>query len=116
MSSMKKLGEDLLLVVQGLGHVPAMKNKKRIFNGRLITDPKCQKWMASCVSSIVSQLHAASRTSDEETWTDASLQSAIALLPPDDNWKNLPVIQIEAERVPKGQEGALIRLERISPQ
>ena len=69
--------------------------------------------MASCVSSIVSQLHAASRTSDEETWTDASLQFAIALLPPDDNWKNLPVIQIEAERVPKGQEGALIRL-RIS--
>ena len=115
MSNTKRPDGDLCLVVQGLGHVPAMKNKKRIFNGRLITEPKTQKWMASCVSSFVSQLQCAFQTSDEETSTDAWLLFAIASLPPDDNWKNLPLIQIQAEIVEKGQEGAIIQLERICP-
>jgi hypothetical protein len=115
MSNTKKHDDDLWLVVQGQGHVPAMKNKKRIFNGRLVTDPKCQRWMQACMSSFASQLHSAFRTSEGATSTVPWQLYAIASLPPDDNWKVMPEIMIRAEKVEKGEEGALIHIEKISP-
>tara|TARA_R110002020_G_scaffold13719_8_gene49170 strand:+ start:15 stop:365 length:351 start_codon:yes stop_codon:yes gene_type:complete len=115
MSNTMKLDDDLLLTVKGLGHVPSLKNRKRIARGRLITDPKVQKWMANCVSSFVSQLRSNFQTTDDATSTGDWLRSSIASLPADDNWKILPQIQVQAEKVDKGDEGAVILLEKISP-
>jgi hypothetical protein len=55
------------------------------------------------------------QTGDDATSTDAWLQYAIASLPQDDNWKIIPSICVHVKVVPKGEEGATITLEKISP-
>ena len=112
---MRQPDSGLQLVVAGMGHVPAFKNRKRIARGQLITDPKVQKWMANCVSSFVSQLHSSSLTTDDATSTGQPLQFSIASLPHDDNWKVLPEVHVRGVKVEKGEEGAQILIEKISP-
>ena len=106
---------ELVLIVRGLGAVPAFKNKKIIVGKRLITAPKARQWMESAVSSMYSQLKSLYQTSAGATSTVPWQQSAIALLPYDDNWKAIPQISIRVRMVEKGEEGAIIRLTRISP-
>ena len=99
--------DKLVIVIQSIGHVPAFKNKKIIAGKRLITAPKARKWMEQATASIVSQ------TDDDATSTVPWQHSAIALLPQDDNWKVLPRIKVTARVVPKGDEGAIITLQRL---
>jgi hypothetical protein len=39
----------------------------------------------------------------------------MSLLPYDDNWKAIPEITVRVRVVEKGEEGAIIRLTKISP-
>ena len=107
--------DEIVLVIKGLGHIPAFKNKKRIMRGRLITAPRAQKWMKQCVSSFISQLKYMFQTGDAATSTGHWRQLAIASLPPDDNWKVIPKMTISVKVVPKGEEGGTVTLTRISP-
>jgi len=105
--------DKLVIVIQSIGHVPAFKNKKIIAGKRLITAPKARKWMEQATASIVSQLKSLCQTDDDATSTVPWQHSAIALLPQDDNWKVLPRIKVTARVVPKGDEGAIITLQRL---
>jgi len=105
--------DKLVIVIQSIGHVPAFKNKKIIVGKRLITAPKARKWMEQATASIVSQLKSLCQTEDDATSTEPWQLSAIALLPQDDNWKMLPRIKVTARVVPKGDEGAIITLQRL---
>ena len=112
---MKNTSDELVLVVQGVGHVPAYKNRKRIFRGRITTDPPVQRWMTQVTSSFISQLESLFQTKEGETSTGHWLHSSIASLPADDNWKEIPSISTRVRVVEKGSEGAIITLTRISP-
>ena len=79
----------------------------------LITDPKKQKWMKLAVDVLASQLISLCQTSSPETSTEERLQSLIACLPSDDNWKVISQLSAKATKVPKGEEGAIIEIERI---
>ena len=105
--------DKLVIVIQSIGHVPAFKNKKIIAGKRLITAPKARKWMEQATASIVSQFKSLCQTDDDATSTVPWQHSAIALLPQDDNWKVLPRIKVTARVVPKGDEGAIITLQRL---
>ena len=105
--------DKLVIVIRSIGHVPAFKNKKIIAGKRLITAPKARKWMEQATASIVSQLMSLCQTAEDATSTVPWQQSAIALLPQDDNWKMLPRIQVTARVVPKGDEGAIITLRKL---
>ena len=106
--------ESLVIAIRAMGHVPAFKNKKIIVGGnRLITAPKCKKWMEQATDSIISQLKYLCQTDDDETSTEPWQQSAIALLPQDDAWMFIPEIHVKVRRVRKGEEGAIIKLTRL---
>ena len=106
--------ESLVIAIRTIGHVPAFKNKKIIVGGnRLITAPKCKKWMEQAIDSILSQLKYLCQTRDGETSTVPWQQSAIALLPQDDAWKFIPEIHVKVRVVRKGEEGAIIKLTEI---
>lgn len=107
--------DEITLVIKDMGHVPAFKNKKRIMRGRLITDPRAQKWMSLCVSSFKSQLRRLFQTSDGATSTECWQRSAMLSWPRDDNWKVMPRITISVRQVEKGEEGAIVTLTKISP-
>ena len=107
--------DEIVLGVKGLGHIPAFKNKKRIMRGRLITDPRAQKWMKECVSSFTSQLRRMFQTGDDATSTGCWQRSAIASLPSDDNWQQMSRLTISVKEVPKGEEGGTVTLTKISP-
>ena len=107
------MSDSLDILIHGIGHVPAFKNKKIIAGKRLITHPKCKKWMEEAIDSITSQLKYLCQTDDEETSTEHWRQSAIALLPQDDAWKFIPEINVKVRRVRKGDEGALITLTEL---
>ena len=107
------ISDRLVIVIRGIGHVPAFKNKKIIAGKRLITAPKARKWMEQATASIVSQLNSLCQTRDDATSTEPWQQSATALLPQDDNWKVIPRIKVTARVVPKGDEGAIITLTRL---
>jgi hypothetical protein len=104
----------ITLKVEGLGHVPAMKNNKMLTSGKLITNPKRQKWMKLCQASFESQLISLYQTSAEGMQMGRSLRSWIALhIPLDDAVSQIPEIYVTSHQVPKGQEGAVITIERI---
>jgi len=105
--------ESLVIAIRGIGHVPAFKNKKIIAGKRLITAPKCKKWMEEAIDSIISQLKYLCQTDGEETSTEHWRQSAIALLPQDDAWKFIPMITVKVKVVRKGDEGAIITLTEL---
>ena len=105
--------ESLVLAIRAIGHVPAFKNKKIIAGKRLITAPKCKKWMEEATDSIISQLKYLCQTDGEETSTEPWQQSAIALLPQDDAWKFIPSITVKVKVVRKGDEGAVITLTKL---
>jgi len=95
------------LVVQGLGSVPSFKNSKMLTRGRLITDPKKQKWMDACIASFESQLRSELRTRGIATTTGPIPPSRIAsLLPLDDSRKWIPEHCVRTLLVSKGSEGA----------
>lgn len=80
------------------GNVIPFKNRKRIFKGRLVTDPQIQKHMKEMTEGFVSQLRAALETGVAATWTDAQRRSWIqSNLPADDCWTCIPVLEVTGE-------------------
>ena len=107
---------ELTLVIKGLDNVPAFKNKKIICGKRLITAPKAKKWMESAATNLYSQLKCLFQTGDGATSTGQWQLSAMSSLPYDDNWKAIPQICVSVRQVEKGEQGAIIRLKKISKE
>jgi len=106
--------DKLVIRIQGLGNVPAFKNKKIICGKRLITAPKARKWMEEATAVLYSKLKCCFQTSDDATSTAHWRQSAMSLWPCDDNWKEIPQIKVRVRKVEKGEEGCIITLKKIS--
>jgi len=108
----------LTIEIKGLGHVPAFKNKKIIVGGkqkRLITAPKARKWMESAQKLMYSQLKSKFQTTGGAISTVPWQRFAMSSWPPDDNCKVITTIHVSVKKVPKGDEGATIWIEKISP-
>ena len=102
------------LVVQGLGHCPSFKNSKMLARGRMITDPKKQRWMGRCIQSFLSQLCSGFRTTAIETQTALCPPCWIAsCMPFDDSVQHIKHIEVTVVKVPKGEEGAEILVMRL---
>jgi hypothetical protein len=95
--------QPLRLSILGLGHVPSIKNG--MFK---IVEPKNREWKRKCVARLVSQLLSGLPTNERGIPTPQSLQSLIASLPVDDNWKSIPETHIRCAKCEPGQEGAEI--------
>ena len=107
--------DKLVITIRGIGHVPAFKNKKIICGKRLVTAPKARQWMELATKDMLSQLKSLFQTEGGVTSTELWQQSAIASWPQDDNWQQIPLIQVRVRTVNKGDEGAIITLTKISP-
>ena len=107
------MNDPLIFRISGIGHVPAFKNKKIIVGKRLITAPKAKKWMEMAKDNIISQLKYLCQTGEGETQTGRWRQYAMSLLPRDDAWRFIPKMTVSVRLVRKGEEGAIIKLEKI---
>lgn len=98
-----------------LGPVPSFKNGKLLSRGRLITDPKKQKWMRRAVSNIMSQLVSLAMTTGDETSTVRQrLSLIVSSLPADDSCKFISKITIQHYKGPRA--GAVIMIEPLNQQ
>lgn len=103
--------DNFSLLVTGIGPVPSFKNKKMLAHGRLITDPKRQKWMDRCIQSFESQLRSAIQTSAGGTLMGRSLRSLIAWSRQfDDSRQWIPKQSAEAE---DGPDSACLTIEQL---
>lgn len=132
----------ITLSVSQLGHVPSFKNAKQMrswmdkasrreefrngewwvakrsikLRSTLITDPAIQKWMEEVTCRFVSQLRCALAIIAGVTQTAASQRLLIAsLLPRDDCWTSYREVVVKSSLCEKGQEGATITIEVMSP-
>lgn len=107
----------IVLTLNHLGHCPSFKNNKMLVKGKLITDPKKQKWMNQAIQQLKSQLLSASQTTEGETLTAEPQPSSTALLMRlknmDDCRQWVPEIHVRCEIVEKGQEGVDIVIEEL---
>ncbi len=102
----------LVLRTQG-SHVPSFKNSKMIARGKLITDPKKQKWMEECIRSFMSQLLYSFPMNVNETGTGPKLRSWIASSTPEnDSCRYLTACSWNFCKYPKGLEGAEVVITR----
>lgn len=100
------------LTIQGLGHVPSFKNNKMLARGRIITDPKKQKWMSKCEASLESQLRSIYQTTELAMPMARSLRSWIACVTPrSDSVRHIPILSVTVVKVKKGEEGCEIVIE-----
>jgi hypothetical protein len=108
-----------LSVVTG-DHVPAFKNRKRAiidrFTGkpRTLTEPSVKKRMERLENSIVCALYSSCQTPERVTdleWLKRLQTALFGLL--DDSLAVIPEFSFGVRRVPKGQEGVEIEIERI---
>jgi hypothetical protein len=102
------------LVIQGHGHIINFKNCKACWRNMLVTVPKARNQMKAIVQDFVLQLISLYQTTDAATQTGQSIQSWIASsLPSDDSVREINQIVVRVKRVPKGKEGAIIKLDKI---
>ena len=103
------------LVIQGHGHIANFKNCKACWRNMLVTVPKAKKQMMAIEKDFVSQLTSLYRTTEDETQTGQSIQSWIASsVPLDDSVREINEIVVRVKRAPKGNEGAIVKLDKIS--
>ena len=94
--------------------MPSFKNGKMLARGRLITDPKKQKWMEKAAASFASQLLSLFQTGDQGTLTAQSARCLIpTCLPLDDDLEWIGVPCGSWRRVKQGEEGAIVEIEQI---
>jgi hypothetical protein len=105
-------------------HIPSFKNAKhwitKLPNGKplkrpfLITSPEFQVWMGKAVQSLESQLLSLCQTGSDGTQLVRSrLFAMLSRLPADDSVNDLPEGSWKVKRVPPGEEGAIITIERL---
>jgi hypothetical protein len=103
------------LVIQGHGHIGNFKNCKACWRSMLVTVPKAKKQMNQLVDDFASQLTSLYQTSVNETQTGQSIQSWIASsVPLDDSVREINELVVRVRRVPKGNEGAIIKIEEVT--
>lgn len=106
-------------------HIPSFKNSKRwitkLPNGKplkrplLITSPEFQQWKEKAAQSLESQLLSTCQTGSDATQQVRSrLFAILSLLPVDDSVTDLPEGSWKVEKVPAGEEGCKIVIERLS--
>ncbi len=112
--------QEIHILIKGLGHVPSFKNTKSIFRRKgsgvpfIMTNPARKEWMDKAIQLIESQLRSKCQTIAGATATEHSLHSWIASsMPLDDSRQWIPEIHVTVEEVPKGEEGAEIKIERL---
>ena len=97
--------------IKNLGEVPGFKNSKMIALGRLITDPRKQRWMDQASALFESQLRSFIRAKGIPTLTGEQLLCSIAtLLPLDDSRKWMAELSVNWRQVSKGCEGCEIEI------
>ena len=97
-----------------MGEVPSFKNSKMIARGRLITDPRKQRWMDQASALFESQLRSFIRAKGIPTLTGEPLLASIASsVPLDDSRAWIAELSVNWRHVSKGQEGAEILIEKI---
>lgn len=103
------------ILLQFLGkEIPSFKNSKMIARGRLITDPRKQEVMEQITTAFEFQLLCAIPHCVTQTLTEQQRLSLIAsYLPLDDSRKWISELCVRWLQVPKGKEGALVRIERV---
>lgn len=95
-------------------HVPSFKNKKMLAHGKLITDPKKQKWMEECTRSFMSQLLFLYPITENETATVERLRSWIASSTPEtDSCRYLTACSWRFTKTVAGLEHASIEITRV---
>ena len=104
--------------IQGMDNVPSFKNSKMIvrIKGRpaLITNPKKQQWMSRCITAIEFQLRSLFQTSETAMATVPRARSLIlSSLPLDDSLVWIESHCVSWRKVPKGQEGFIMVVEKI---
>ena len=81
----------------------------------LVTVPRAKKQMNQLVEDFVSQLTSLYRTSVSETQTGQSIQSWIASsVPLDDSVREIDELVVRVRRVPKGNEGTIVKIEEVN--
>lgn len=106
-------------------HIPSFKNSKRwitkLPNGKplkrpfLITSPGFQQWREKAVKSLESQLLSMCRIGGDGTPLERSkLFATLSQLPVDDSVNDLPEGSWKVIRVPPGEEGCRIVIEKIT--
>lgn len=106
--------QSISLSVKGIGHVPSFKNSKMLTRGKLITDPKKQKWMAKCTKDIESQLRCWFLITEIGTATECTLRyRTVSSLPLDDCLDWIGSHSVSWRKVNKGEEGAIVEIEAI---
>lgn len=106
-------------------HVPSFKNSKVLITKdprgfplkrpMLITAPEYQRWMRQAVENLESQLLSMCQTgTDGIQRVHSKLFAMCSRLPADDSCNDLVEISIKVVRVPPGEEGAEISLERLN--
>lgn len=76
----------------------------------LITLPKKRKWMDKATDSFESQLISLCQTTEGGTSTAALRRFLTVYLPRDDAWQFVPELRVRAQKVRKGDEGAIVSL------
>lgn len=110
--------KPILLKIQGVGEIPSFKNSKMIarIKGRpaLITDPRKRRIMEKIIHSIELQLRSLFRIDEIVMETGLIPPCKIASFTPlDDSLKWIPEHSVRLQRVSKGQEGAIIEIQRL---
>jgi len=106
-------------------HVPSFKNSKMLVTkgpkGQplrepfLTTKPELARWMKLAVQSFESQLLSKCQTGFDATPLVLSrLSSIVSSLPEDDSVNDLRELHLTVVRVPPGEEGATIVIERLT--
>lgn len=113
----------ICLLIQGMGHVGSFKNQKtpipyRTRSGKIayrpMTRPKYKKWMEAVITSFVSQLSGLYPTAEGETYGECRRRLLTASsLPLDDSLDWMIPGQQDVRFVNKGEEGAIIIIEKI---
>ena len=81
----------------------------------LVTVPRAKKQMNQLVEDFASQLTSLYRTSVKGTRTGQSIQSWTASsVPLDDSVREIQEIVVRVRRAPKGNEGAIVKLDKIN--
>ena len=111
---------NVVIQIEGIGHVIPFKNRKRAVMNRntgkmrTLTEPSVAQWMDRAVSSIESQLYSACQTTGDVTQQEClkQLRTFLSGLS-DDSLREIPEGSWKVERVPKGQEGAVITITQL---
>ena len=109
-----------MLRIRGVGHIPSFKNRKRAIldsntgKMRTLTEPDIKKRMDRLENAIFCELYSSSQITEGETRQECLKRLRIALSGLfDDSILQIPQGSWETQRVPKGEEGAIITLEQL---